>query len=255
MSVRAAKAGGHHMTEIAQYIDLNLAEKLQDRGYRQKFFLAETFASIAQQLIALRKRRGFDQAELAKMVGTQQPAISRVEKADYQNWSFNTLRKIAGALDARISVVIAPSEDVLGEYEAQSELPLALPFNDDNTVDTLVAQSAALAGQSGAPVFGAGIPTNSIASISTNDPLSLSVGDHRYSIYGFLTTSQLSKPRQITPDKDTIIGELRSEITRLRKSILGRAAHSGRTGGPVVGKSSSWAAPQTSTLPLAVPET
>jgi transcriptional regulator with XRE-family HTH domain len=107
------------MTEIAHHIDLNLAQKLRNREYRQKFFLAESSAHIAEQLIALRKRRNLDQTQLAEMIGTQQPAISRVEKADYQNWSFNTLRKIADAQDARIRVSIQPAEDVLKEYEAE----------------------------------------------------------------------------------------------------------------------------------------
>lgn len=108
------------MTEIAHHIDLNVAQKLRNREYRQKFFLAESSAQIAEQLIALRKRRDLDQTQLAEMIGTQQPAISRVEKADYQNWSFNTLRKIAEAQDARIRVSIQPAEDVLKEYEAEA---------------------------------------------------------------------------------------------------------------------------------------
>jgi transcriptional regulator with XRE-family HTH domain len=105
------------MTEIAHAIDLNLVEKLQDREYRQKFFLAEASAHIAAQLIALRKRRGLNQQEVAKLIDTQQPAISRIEKAHYQNWSFRTLRLISDALDARIRVFIEPSEDVIHEYE------------------------------------------------------------------------------------------------------------------------------------------
>lgn len=61
--------------------------------------------------------RGLTQADLAKEAGTKQPAISRCERADYQNWSFNTLRSIADALDARIRVIIEPAEVVLREYE------------------------------------------------------------------------------------------------------------------------------------------
>ncbi len=105
------------MKEIAQSIDLKLSEKLRDQNYRKKFFLAEASARIASQLIALRKKRGLSQGELAEAIGTKQPAISRVERAGYQNWSFNTLRSIADVLDARIRVVIESSEDILCEYE------------------------------------------------------------------------------------------------------------------------------------------
>jgi transcriptional regulator with XRE-family HTH domain len=100
----------------AHEIDLNLFQELRNVDFRQQYFLAESSAQIAEQLIALRKRRGLSQKEVAEATGTQQPAISRTEQADYQNWSFNTLRKIAGALDARIRVSIEPSEDILGEY-------------------------------------------------------------------------------------------------------------------------------------------
>lgn len=106
------------MTEPAAYpISLNLSDRLRDRKFRQEYFLAETSRRIAKQLIELRERRDFTQTQLAQEIGTKQPGISRIEKADYQNWSFNTLRKIAQVLDARIRVIIQPSEDVLSEYD------------------------------------------------------------------------------------------------------------------------------------------
>ncbi len=105
------------MVEVAHSIDLNLPEKLRDREYRQKFFLAESSAQIAAQLIALRKRRDLNQQQVAELIGTQQPAISRIEKADYQSWSFSILRKVADALDARLQVSIEPAEDILYEYD------------------------------------------------------------------------------------------------------------------------------------------
>ncbi len=108
--------------EIAHNIDLNIFARLRDdRAYRRKFFLAESSALIAEQLIALRKRRGLNQKQVAEATGTHQPAISRAEQADYQNWSFSALRKIADALDARIRVFIEPSEDVINEYENRSD--------------------------------------------------------------------------------------------------------------------------------------
>jgi transcriptional regulator with XRE-family HTH domain len=109
------------MVEIAHSIDLDLPRKLKDREYRRRFFLAEASARIASQLVALRKRRGLNQTQLAELADTQQPAISRAERADYHNWSFNTLRSIADALDARIRVTIEAAEDVMAEYEPAKE--------------------------------------------------------------------------------------------------------------------------------------
>jgi transcriptional regulator with XRE-family HTH domain len=105
------------VTENQYIIDLGIPRKLRDREYRRKFFLAETSARIAAQLISLRKRRQLNQSQVANLAGTAQPAISRAERADYQSWSFKTLRSIADALDARIRVTIEPAEDVLHEYE------------------------------------------------------------------------------------------------------------------------------------------
>ena len=103
-------------------INLNLSKKLREsQEYRQAFFLAESSALIAKQLIELRKRRGLHQSQVAEALETGQPAISRVERADYRNWSFNTLRRLAEAMDARLRVIIEPSEDVLGEYEQQKD--------------------------------------------------------------------------------------------------------------------------------------
>jgi transcriptional regulator with XRE-family HTH domain len=117
--------------DIAPSIDLNLREKLRDRDYRRKFFWAETSAQIAAYLIKLRKRRALSQKELAELVGTKQPAISRIEQSDYENWNLGTLRCIAEAEDARVRVIIEPAEDVLGEYD---EEPVCTKPDDENLV-------------------------------------------------------------------------------------------------------------------------
>ena len=101
-------------------INLDIPDKLLDPEYRREFFLAEASASIAGQLTALRKLRGFKQTDLAKLVGTQQSGISRIERPDYRNWSFSTLWKIADVLNARLRIEIEPTEAVLWEYEDPS---------------------------------------------------------------------------------------------------------------------------------------
>jgi transcriptional regulator with XRE-family HTH domain len=109
----------HFLSSTLPSIDLDIPANLRDREYRQAFFLAESSALIAKQLIALRKRRRLNQTDVAKLLDTGQPAISRVERADYRNWSFNTLRRLAEAMDARLRVYIEPAEDVISEYIAE----------------------------------------------------------------------------------------------------------------------------------------
>lgn len=108
------------MTSSLPSIDLDVADRLKaDPEFRHAFFHAESSARIAQQIIALRKRRGLTQAQLADAMETRQPAISRIESADYHSWSFNTLQKAAKRLDARLRVVFEAAEDVIPEYEAE----------------------------------------------------------------------------------------------------------------------------------------
>lgn len=125
-------------------IDLQIAKKLRDDpAYRRKFFLAETSANIARQLIVLRKRRGLSQKDVADLTKTGQPAISRVERADYHNWSFNTLRKLCESMDARLRVFIEPSEDVLVEYEREEAVnKSSARLADQNQPDDLLPEQS-----------------------------------------------------------------------------------------------------------------
>jgi transcriptional regulator with XRE-family HTH domain len=148
------------MAEIAHPIKIDLPTKLQDREYRQKYFLAESSAQLAEQIAALRKRRDLNQTQLAEMIGTKQPAISRVEQADYQNWNFGTVQRIVGALDGRLRVIIQASEDVLPEYEQETspeEAPYSQTINAlafSNIVGLLNVGPSATDYQCGVYVFG-----------------------------------------------------------------------------------------------------
>jgi transcriptional regulator with XRE-family HTH domain len=116
-------------------IDLKIREKLEgDREYRKRFFWAQAAAEIASQLIKLRKKRNLNQGEVAALIGTKQPAISRAEQADYNNWNLRTLRSISEALDARIRVVIEPAEDVLAEYDGPPHIEPSPGSADDGDV-------------------------------------------------------------------------------------------------------------------------
>lgn len=66
---------------------------------------------IAGQIYELRTQAGLSQAQLAKMVGTTQSVISRLEDADYNGHSLNMLRRIAKALGCRIEVYLVPEEN------------------------------------------------------------------------------------------------------------------------------------------------
>ena len=65
-------------------------------------------AQVAQMIYELRTDAGLTQDELARMIGTTQSVISRLEDADYEGHSLSILRRIAKALDQELTVVMTP---------------------------------------------------------------------------------------------------------------------------------------------------
>jgi len=63
---------------------------------------------IAEQIYNLRTQAGLTQKELAKLVGTTQSVISRLEDADYDGHSLKAVRQIAAALHCKVQVQIIP---------------------------------------------------------------------------------------------------------------------------------------------------
>ncbi len=79
-------------------------------------------SALAAQIKILRERAGMTQADLAEKIGTQQPAISRLEDVNYSEWKVETLRKIAAALGVRLRISFLPlataREEMLAEVSA-----------------------------------------------------------------------------------------------------------------------------------------
>ncbi len=69
----------------------------------------------------MRLRRRLRQSELAAQAHTGQSAISRIEKDDYDGWSYKTLLAIASVLKARLRIRLEPLEDVIEEYRRSEE--------------------------------------------------------------------------------------------------------------------------------------
>jgi ribosome-binding protein aMBF1 (putative translation factor) len=72
--------------------------------------------NIAGQIYKLRTRAGLSQAQLAKLIGTTQSVISRLEDADYNSHSFNMLRRIATALHCKVEIRLVPEDPKFAVY-------------------------------------------------------------------------------------------------------------------------------------------
>lgn len=87
-----------------------LTEKIlkEDPSFAEKMAEADQAWDIAFQIYDLRKKIGLTQTQLAKLVGTRQSNIARIESADYTGYTFKTLEKVTKALKARFQVRIIP---------------------------------------------------------------------------------------------------------------------------------------------------
>ena len=72
-----------------------------------EFIAAANELEPGYQIARLRIQRGLTQTELAKMIGTRQPSIARLENGSSIP-SLSFLERIANALDARIELHVVP---------------------------------------------------------------------------------------------------------------------------------------------------
>ncbi len=98
-------------------IEAELADRLEnDEQFRTRYIRTWAQTEVASEIRTLRKTRRLRQEEVAKLVGTGQSAISRIEKAEYDGWTFKTLIAIAEVLKARLRITFEPIETVASGY-------------------------------------------------------------------------------------------------------------------------------------------
>jgi predicted transcriptional regulator len=75
-----------------------LESEMKNEHFRKEYKQLEEKFSLAEEVIKLRQEQNLSQKDLAKIAGTSQPAIARLESGKYQNVSMSFLRKIGKAL-------------------------------------------------------------------------------------------------------------------------------------------------------------
>src|SRR5947209_8376245 len=100
--------------------DRYLEEQLQDPAFAARFERAGEAWDVALQIAALRQNAGLSQQDLAKLLKTSQQQISRLESPGYEGHSLSMLRRVAGALHAKVRVVFEPTETKSGRHIAGS---------------------------------------------------------------------------------------------------------------------------------------
>ena len=63
---------------------------------------------LEQDLVALREKRGLSQRQFAKLLGTSQPYVAKLESGRVKNLGVKTLVKCARALGGSVTIRIEP---------------------------------------------------------------------------------------------------------------------------------------------------
>jgi len=91
-------------TDFDKYLDT----QLKNPGFRRAYEDLEEEYELAKQIIRFRIDRNLSQAQLAKLVGTSQPAIARLESGNHTNLTLGFLSRLAKALDLRAELKFLP---------------------------------------------------------------------------------------------------------------------------------------------------
>ncbi len=81
------------------------AELLNRPGIRKEYDTLKPKYDLVRTIIERRNQLQISQTQLARIIGTRQPAISRLEKGD-SNTTLKTFFKVAKALDLNITLSV-----------------------------------------------------------------------------------------------------------------------------------------------------
>lgn len=79
-----------------------------DREQRERIEKATLNCRVAQLIYDARTAARLTQLELARLIGTSQPTIARLEDADYRGHSLSMLQRIAAALHRPLRISFGP---------------------------------------------------------------------------------------------------------------------------------------------------
>jgi predicted transcriptional regulator len=81
------------------------SELLSDPEVKAEYVRLEPEYKLIEQIIRKRIQKSLTQSQLAKLAGTKQSAISRLESGSY-NPSLNFLQKISRALNSQLQITL-----------------------------------------------------------------------------------------------------------------------------------------------------
>lgn len=82
----------------------HIQTKMKNPRFKNAWHDLDDEFELLESIIKARESAGLTQEELAKKIGTKQPALSRLERGGFQKANIETLRKIAEALDVKLVI-------------------------------------------------------------------------------------------------------------------------------------------------------
>lgn len=87
-----------------QTFQSRLREELKDPEFKAHYQDERQALKLAMRIAKLREKKGSSQQQLAKLMGTSQQAVSRIESGEYEGFTLKTLEKIAEATGTRVKI-------------------------------------------------------------------------------------------------------------------------------------------------------
>jgi len=81
-----------------------LREDLKDPEFKAHYQEERQALLLAMKIGKLREKKGLSQQQMAKLMGTSQQAVSRIESGEYEGFTLKTLEKIAEATGTKVKI-------------------------------------------------------------------------------------------------------------------------------------------------------
>jgi len=81
-----------------------LKEDLKDPEFKAHYQEERQALKLAVKIAKLREKKGLSQQQMAKLMGTSQQAVSRIESGEYEGFTLKTLEKIAEATGTKVKI-------------------------------------------------------------------------------------------------------------------------------------------------------
>ena len=82
----------------------HIRAKMKNPEFKKAWHDLDAEFDFLESMIEAREKAGVTQEELARKIGTKQPALSRLERGGFKKATVETLNKIAEALDSRLVI-------------------------------------------------------------------------------------------------------------------------------------------------------